>query len=118
MCDWNLAKDWPNDPCTKPEDRPCRNAVSRSMGSGRDGHKVCEACYRRSKRLQRFKKNNRCVAGYHYVITSIRPDEKYFVDLERPEYQIMQETRAAGLPYEMPGTGLVPKQRRLHIWKE
>src|ERR1019366_9039944 len=61
MCDWNLAKDWPNDPCTKPEDRPCRNAVSRSMGSGRDGHKVCEACYRRSKRLQRFKKNNRSV---------------------------------------------------------
>jgi hypothetical protein len=97
----------------KPEDRPCRNAVSRSIGKAQHGYKVCEVCYRRSRRLQRFKKNDRRVAGYTYVLTDMQTKEHAVEKLERPELQIMQETRAAGLYYDMPDDG--PPKRRVGI---
>ena len=48
------------------------------------------------------------------LVTNTGTGERKFEDLERPELQIMRETRGAGISYEVGPF----KQRRVHIREE
>lgn len=81
----------------------CMNMVSRSYGGRRPHFQACETCSHTSRRLRRFKKNDRVVHSYaHHVHDTGTGDLLEIRIIERPEAAIIEECKAAGIYYALP----------------